>query len=154
MNIQLPARAGRAGLRAWRATLGATLLWLALVAAAGCGGGSAPAEGAVSSAQGLYAIRWESDSGSLPLNRLHTWTVYVEDNDGAPVSGAQLDVDGGMPQHDHGLPTQPQVAGEVERGVYRVEGMQFNMPGQWVMTVTVDAPLGRDEAILPVTVAP
>jgi hypothetical protein len=34
-----------------------------------------------------------------------------------------------MPQHGHGLPTQPQVTRELGDGRYLLEGMKFSMPG-------------------------
>jgi hypothetical protein len=54
-------------------------------------------------------------------------------------------VDGGMPQHNHGMPTQPQVT-PLGSGDYRVEGMKFQMPGHWVVTVAVDAEGQQDTA--------
>jgi hypothetical protein len=37
----------------------------------------------------------------------------------------------------HGLPTEPQVTGDLGGGDYRVEGMAFQMGGYWVIDVTV-----------------
>ena len=48
-------------------------------------------------------------------------------------------------QHGHGLPTQPQVTQTLGNGRYLLEGMKFNMPGWWTLTVKVDGPDGRDE---------
>jgi hypothetical protein len=38
-----------------------------------------------------------------------------------------------MPEHGHGMPTQPEVTQELSGGEYLVEGMKFSMPGWWVM---------------------
>lgn len=76
-------------------------------------------------------------SPAVPLNKIHQWHLLVADKDGAPVSGATIEVTGHMPGHVHGLPTQPRVTGEVEPGVYRVEGLKFQMPGWWVMQFDV-----------------
>ena len=63
---------------------------------------------------------------------------------GAPVTGAAISIDGGMPQHGHGLPTKPQVTRELGSGDYLVEGMKFNMGGWWVVKFHVTAAAGRD----------
>lgn len=82
---------------------------------------------------------------TVPLNRLHRWRLLVSDLHGAPVSGARIDVTGHMPGHVHGLPTQPRVTGEIAPGVYRVEGLKFQMDGWWVMQFEVQ-PTGGDPA--------
>ena len=131
--------------------------WIALALAAalligGCGGPAAqtaPTQpGAVTrpaqldmamtqmSARGLYRIRYAADEEPVTINKLHTWTVHIETADGAAVDGADVSVDGGMPEHNHGLPTKPQVT-PVGGGDYRVEGLKFQMPGWWTVTVTV-----------------
>jgi hypothetical protein len=134
------------------------LLLIALLLLAGCGSGgantSATADGEQASSSGLYTVQWSSESGEVPLNTLHSWTLHVEDSDGAPVANAQVAVDGGMPAHDHGLPTQPSVRAGDAAGDYLLEGLKFQMPGEWVITVTIDGPAGADEAILPLIVKP
>ncbi|WP_051208323.1 FixH family protein [Saccharospirillum impatiens] len=73
----------------------------------------------------------------VPLNKIHQWHLLIADAEGEPVSGASIEVTGHMPGHVHGLPTQPRVTDEIEPGVYRVEGMKFQMPGWWVMQFDV-----------------
>ena len=58
---------------------------------------------------GLFLVSWTSDPTPPPLNQIHTWTIHVETADGQPVEDADITVNGGMPQHGHGLPTSPQV---------------------------------------------
>jgi len=53
------------------------------------------------------------------------------------VSHAEIDLDGGMPAHDHGLPTHPQMTRYLGKGSYLVEGMKFHMGGLWTVTITV-----------------
>jgi hypothetical protein len=97
------------------------------------------------SAQGLYTITYKSDLDPVAINQLHTWTLHVEDAAGAPLDGATVTVDGGMPAHNHGMPTQP-IVSPLGSGDYRVEGMKFQMPGHWTITVVVDAAGQQDTA--------
>lgn len=91
------------------------------------------------SAQGLYEISYTSDLGSVPINQIQSWTLHIETADGRPVENATINVDGDMPQHGHGLPTQPQVTQYLGNGDYKVEGLKFHMPGWWVMDFVVTA---------------
>jgi hypothetical protein len=50
-----------------------------------------------------------------------------------------------MPQHGHGLPTQPRVTEELGDGRYRLDGMKFSMTGWWEMKVKIDAAPGKDQ---------
>ena len=88
---------------------------------------------------GLFTVSWRSDTDAVPLNQIHTWTLTVTTPDGAPVENAQISVDGGMPQHGHGLPTSPQVTEALGNGEYRVEGLRFQMTGWWEVKFTVSA---------------
>ena len=92
------------------------------------------------SAQGLFEVSYTSDLGNVPINQIQSWTLHVETADGRTVENATITVDGDMPQHGHGLPTQPQITQYLGSGDYKVEGLKFHMPGWWVMdfTVTVD----------------
>jgi hypothetical protein len=65
--------------------------------------------------------------------------VTLAGADGAPVSGAAIAVEGGMPQHGHGLPTEPVATALPEPGKYRIEGMRFNMGGWWVLRLQINA---------------
>lgn len=88
---------------------------------------------------GLYRISFTSALDPIAINELHSWTLRVETADGQPVDDAQISVDGGMPGHGHGLPTQPQVTQNLGNGDYLLEGVRFQMPGAWVMRFDVVA---------------
>lgn len=100
-----------------------------------------------SSEAGIYRGTIEPAGDSIPQGKLHSWTLHLENAAGAPVEGAQVAVDGGMPQHGHGLPTQPQVKRLAESGDYLVEGMKFNMGGWWVVKFRVGAAAGNDSLV-------
>jgi hypothetical protein len=71
--------------------------------------------------------------------------VKLATAEGTPVHGARFRVDGGMPQHGHGLPTQPRVTREIEAGVYALDGMKFSMTGWWEVKLDIDSPQGADK---------
>lgn len=89
------------------------------------------------STNGTYSVTWSTDSGTPPLNAIHTWTLHVENADGSAAEGVTIAVSGGMPQHGHGLPTQPQMTNELGGGDYLIEGMKFQMPGYWQVIFTI-----------------
>ena len=72
----------------------------------------------------------------IEINTIHSWEVVLTDKDGA-VSGATLDIVGGMPEHNHGMPTQPQITAELAPGRYLLEGVRFHMPGLWRLTASI-----------------
>lgn len=74
----------------------------------------------------------DSDPGSL-----HDWLVEITDGDGAPVSGCRVSLDATMPEHGHGLPTEPRLEREEPKGTYVVRGVRFSMPGHWLLSTKV-----------------
>ena len=94
--------------------------------------------------RGLYQSTIVPAAEPIPINRMHQWTVEVRTPSGEPVERAAIHIDGGMPQHGHGLPTSPRVTGELGEGRYAVEGMRFNMRGWWTISLKIDGPSGED----------
>jgi len=92
-----------------------------------------------SSATGRMKASYESTVGFVPLNRIHRWHLTLSGTGGEPVSGAAITVSGDMVEHGHGLPTKPEVTKEIQKGVYQVDGMKFNMPGWWTITFEIEA---------------
>lgn len=80
---------------------------------------------------GLFRVSFRSELDPIALNQMHSWTLHVTTAAGQPVEDAIITVDGGMPQHGHGLPTQPQVTTYLGDGRYLVEGLRFQMGGWW-----------------------
>ncbi|WP_423065364.1 FixH family protein [Devosia sp. CN2-171] len=101
--------------------------------------------------QGLYVGTLEPGASPVPVGTMQSWTVVVTTADGQPLEHAELSIDGGMPQHGHGLPTEPQVTDELGGGRYRIEGMKFNMPGWWTITLEVSGAAGTDSATFNLT---
>ena len=89
---------------------------------------------------GLYIMTIQPSQDPIPINSIHTWKLHVETPSGEVVENATITVDGDMPEHGHGLPTQPKVTQHLGNGDYLVEGVKFQMTGWWVMDfdVTMD----------------
>ncbi|SPC06473.1 conserved exported hypothetical protein [Cupriavidus oxalaticus] len=81
----------------------------------------------------------------IAINKLHAFEIRLRSPSGEPVSGARISIDGGMPQHGHGFPTQPRVTRELGGGRYLLEGMKFSMPGWWEIKLRIDAASGTDD---------
>jgi hypothetical protein len=96
---------------------------------------------------GAFHVRIQSTRTPIPLWRVHPWTVRLTDASGQPVSGAVVAVDGGMPDHRHGLPTAPRAAATAVAGDYVIEGLKFSMPGWWILTLAVKGPDGRTDTV-------
>lgn len=94
-----------------------------------------------------YVVAIHPQAASIAINQLHAWEVQVSYPDGAPVLHARIDVDGGMPQHGHGLPTKPRVTQELGDGRYLLEGMKFSMTGWWVIKLKIDADQNGTDAV-------
>ena len=88
-------------------------------------------------ASNAFTVMYKSTSGHIRINRIHSWELTIKDADGQPVNDAMVTVVGDMPEHGHGLPTQPEITKIGTGGLYRVDGMKFTMPGWWVVTVSV-----------------
>jgi len=95
------------------------------------------------SANRLYVATLETD-GQLRTRRLQTVRVAIADAGGRAVEGAALAIDGGMPEHGHGLPTRPRMTRVLGAGAYEVEGVRFNMGGWWELKVTITSERGAD----------
>jgi hypothetical protein len=95
-------------------------------------------------ANNSYKVMYQSIGGPIRINRIHSWELKVTDADGKPVNDAKVTVVGDMPEHGHGLPTQPEVFTMAVDGLYRIDGMKFQMPGWWVVTISIMAEGGHD----------
>ena len=106
------------------------------------------------STQGRYVVQMEPPATAPAINQIHIWQIKVSSPSGAPVSNATIAVDGGMPQHGHGLPTKPQITREVAQGTYLMEGMKFSMTGWWQIKLAIQASEGADTAVFNTVVDP
>lgn len=100
------------------------------------------------SREGHFQLSYTSELQPLVINRIHNWVLRIVDANGEPVSGASISVRGGMPVHDHGLPTAPRVTSEPESGTYLLEGLRFHMRGRWALEFIIQAGETRDLVIV------
>ena len=100
---------------------------------------------------GLYRVEIAPEVEPIQRGPLHSWVLTLTTPDGEPVEGATIGIDGGMPQHGHGLPTSPAATAYLGEGRYRIEGVRFNMGGWWVLEFSVSAAPGDDTATFNLT---
>lgn len=110
--------------------------------------GDANAESRVSDRQ-LFEVSFVSALDPIPINRIHSWELTVMTVTGQPVRNAEITIDGGMPAHNHGLPTRPRVTAELGDGRYRVDGLRFHMAGHWEIVVTIKTQDHTDAVTIP-----
>ena len=96
------------------------------------------------SAHRLYRVSVRPDVTPIPVRRLQRWTLHLATIDGQPVDSATITMDGGMPQHGHGLPTSPRVTQALGNGDHLIEGVKFNMGGWWVVRFAITSSAGTD----------
>ncbi len=100
-----------------------------------------------------YVVTLQPPARPAAINQLHAWQLRLTTPAGVPVPHARIQVDGGMPQHGHGLPTRPQVTRELPDGGYLIEGMKFSMTGWWEIKLAIDSPAGADRVTFNTVVA-
>jgi hypothetical protein len=98
-------------------------------------------------ANGLFVASIEPESGRIRQGELHSWVLTLKTAAGAPVEYAAIDISGGMPQHNHGLPTSPQATDYLGAGRYRIGGVKFTMSGWWQLRLAISAAAGSDTVV-------
>ncbi len=115
---------------------------------------------------GAYNVALAFDPAPPPVGALFAVQATVTQRDGSPLEFGTVALDARMPQHNHGMETDPvDLAGVCPDdgdaataataataasacphvgGVYRTEGFKFHMPGAWTVTVDVRGPRGPD----------
>lgn len=98
---------------------------------------TADMHGEAESDSGTYLVGYMSKVKAPALNVMHEWIVTIRTEAGDPVEDAEITIDGGMPAHNHGLPTAPRVTEYLGDGQYRVRGFRFHMRGDWQVTFEI-----------------
>jgi len=105
-------------------------------------------EKTVDSERGIYKLHFSTDYNQIPIRQMHTWRVRVSDAQGEAFIPGNIAIDGGMPSHGHGLPSEPKFTHYLGDGELQLDGILFNMLGTWELRVTLIGPVGMDTAIL------
>lgn len=100
---------------------------------------------------GHFRVRISERPEPVAINRMHEWILEIRTADGLPVDDAHIDVGGGMPQHNHGLPTAPRISERLGDGHYRLAGLRFHMSGYWEIRLTIRNAQHRDSVTIPLT---
>jgi putative membrane protein len=108
--------------------------------------------------RGLYTVDLVFPTAGVKLNDLFTLGLRITDRAGSVVERAQLKVDATMPDHGHGMMTQPKASAEMNcdpvgrclaaGGRFAYDGFRLHMFGSWRFEVTVDGPAGKDTGSL------
>ncbi|NQV86570.1 MAG: FixH family protein [Woeseiaceae bacterium] len=94
-------------------------------------------------------VTYTTPDGDPQINRMHSWILHIETAAGVEVEGATVEFDGGMPKHNHGLPTKPRVTEELGGGDYKLDGVRFHMSGYWEIVVSVATDSGTSIVTIP-----
>jgi len=94
-------------------------------------------------------VTYTAADGEPQINRMYSWILHVESASGEKILGAKIEVDGGMPEHDHGLPTKPRVTEELGEGDYKLQGLRFHMSGYWEIVVRITTDNGTSTVTIP-----
>lgn len=94
--------------------------------------------------QGLYIVTLQGARDLKPRRMYTLQAIVVDGKDAQPVSDVRISIDGGMPEHGHGLPTRPRMTQNLGNGWYEIGGLRFNMGGWWELKLTVTGPAGTD----------
>lgn len=104
---------------------------------------------------GRYTLELSFDPPEPPMGELFAVEAVVRTRTGEPLETGSVTLDARMPQHNHGMMTDPvdlpascPEGGSPPcprpEGRYRTEGFKFHMTGEWTITAQVDGPLGSD----------
>ena len=103
---------------------------------------------------GRYLVSLRPRETPIPIGKIHAWILEIRDPENRPVQPSGVSVDGGMPQHGHGLITTPRVTQQLDEGVFLIEGVKFHMAGEWTLSLGISGPAGPDVARFTILVSP
>ena len=88
---------------------------------------------------GTFMVSYTTDPSPIPPADYFTVTATVTAADGTPLSsGALVDMDADMPDHDHGMNVSPEVTDNGD-GTHTGSPFLFHMTGDWRLRFAVTA---------------
>jgi hypothetical protein len=107
---------------------------------------------------GKLDFKMISATPAPPARQSNSWTILVSSMNnnviGAPVTGAAIQVNPWMPDHQHsnGIPVG---VTEMAGGMYTLDPLFLGMPGYWEITLDVDAGAGvQDSVVYKICISP
>ena len=91
-----------------------------------------------------FTITIAPQQGRYTIGEYHQWIIEVKNSAAKPVENAQITMGGGMVGHGHDLPSQPVVTRYLGEGKYLIEGVLFNMMGDWTLLFAIQTPSVAD----------
>lgn len=92
--------------------------------------------------QSIYESKLECEHAFSTGTFQSCWLQLSHDN--RHVKTAEIFINGGMPEHSHGLPTSPKAVWSEDKNAYVIHGLKFSMPGKWSLNFRVNA---KDNAL-------
>jgi len=86
-----------------------------------------------------FRITLFNQSEQTAINQIQAWVLHLEDSRGMIVEDADIRIRGGMPAHNHGMPTAPRVSEYLGNGDYLISGIKFHMAGEWQIEFVINA---------------
>ncbi|HEV2515688.1 MAG TPA: FixH family protein [Devosia sp.] len=86
-------------------------------------------------------------TGPVVVGEPMSWAFKLKASDGSVIDPSTLSLDGGMPQHGHGLPRAPSQASATNNGTFVFSGIEFSMRGWWVINIHRTTASGADQAV-------
>jgi DNA-binding beta-propeller fold protein YncE len=101
---------------------------------------SPPWQRAIVSNDGSYLVEFRTRPDTIPINDMFSIDVRVSRAASGEAMPADYDlsVDAGMPEHLHGMNTEPKIQHNSD-GTFTVRGMQFHMAGYWELYFDISA---------------
>ena len=131
-------------------------LLVALTLSACSASAPAPEQGAQAAKPGLTVVTRGGEYTAqllipepVDMRRMFVLPVTLTNKAGDVVDRAQLEVDATMPEHGHGMMTEPKPSAQMEcdgkgvcsakQGRFLIDGFRLHMPGSWLFSVKVTA---------------
>ncbi len=95
-----------------------------------------------SSQQAIYKSKLECQRPLSTDSFQNCWLTLS--HGGKLIKNAEIFISGGMPEHEHGLPTSPKIVWSEDKSAHLIQGLKFSMPGQWSLNFKVNA---KDDAL-------
>ena len=86
--------------------------------------------------QSIYEGKLECQNEISTSSFQDCWLTISQS--GEPVKKMEVFINGGMPEHEHGLPTSPKVTWSDEKHAYVIDGLKFSMPGDWILKFMIN----------------